>query len=223
MNYPGGKNGNGAYQHIINLIPPHRVFIELFGGSAPISRYKRPADENYIVELNTAAIDENNYPAGSIVINNCSISLLRSNYFPACKDTFIYADPPYLFSTRSHKAKIYKHEFTDTDHSDLLQLLSSTLAMVMISAYDNELYNYLLTGWHKHTYKGMTRQGPRTETLYMNYPAPQELHDYSWLGKNCTDRQRIKRKLQRKIDGLKKLPVLEQKAIIHSLLQYSHK
>ena len=35
MTYPGGKGGNGFYQKIINLIPPHDVYIEThLGGGA---------------------------------------------------------------------------------------------------------------------------------------------------------------------------------------------
>src|SRR4029077_20992344 len=37
--YNGGKNGNGTYQQIINLIPPHKIYIEPFVGSGGI--YKR--------------------------------------------------------------------------------------------------------------------------------------------------------------------------------------
>jgi DNA adenine methylase len=36
MGYPGGKSGAGVYQTIINLMPPHTVYIEPFlgGGGA---------------------------------------------------------------------------------------------------------------------------------------------------------------------------------------------
>ena len=27
MRYPGGKNGSGTFQRIINQIPPHEIFI----------------------------------------------------------------------------------------------------------------------------------------------------------------------------------------------------
>ncbi len=29
MAYPGGKNGAGVYQTLINLIPPHEVYIDI--------------------------------------------------------------------------------------------------------------------------------------------------------------------------------------------------
>ena len=34
MTYPGGKNGAGIYQRIINHMPPHETYIEAFLGSA---------------------------------------------------------------------------------------------------------------------------------------------------------------------------------------------
>lgn len=51
MNYPGGKNGAGVYQAIINQIPPHRVYIEAFAGSAAIYRHKLPARTSYLIDL----------------------------------------------------------------------------------------------------------------------------------------------------------------------------
>jgi hypothetical protein len=52
----------------------------------------------------------------------------------------------------------------------------------------------------------------------MNYPEPKELHDYSLLGKDRTDRQRIKRKIERHVKRLQALSVLERKAILNALL-----
>jgi hypothetical protein len=43
MVYAGGKNGAGVYQTIINLMPPHDVYIEPFLGGGAIMRQKRPA------------------------------------------------------------------------------------------------------------------------------------------------------------------------------------
>ena len=42
MTYPGGKRGAGVYQTIINLMPPHDVYIEPFWGGGAIKRQKRP-------------------------------------------------------------------------------------------------------------------------------------------------------------------------------------
>jgi DNA adenine methylase len=51
MVYPGGKNGAGVYQTIINLMPPHDVYIEPFLGGGAIMRQKRPALLNIGLDL----------------------------------------------------------------------------------------------------------------------------------------------------------------------------
>jgi len=55
MTYPGGKNGAGIYQRIINLMPPHDVYIEPFLGGAAIMRLKLPARLNIGVDLDPNA------------------------------------------------------------------------------------------------------------------------------------------------------------------------
>ena len=55
------------------------------------------------------------------------------------KDTFIYIDPPYLQDTR--KKYLYNHEMTDEQHMKLLQIVKESSCKIMLSAYENELYN----------------------------------------------------------------------------------
>ena len=43
MSYPGGKAAPGTFQKIINLMPPHEVYIEPFLGGGAILRKKLPA------------------------------------------------------------------------------------------------------------------------------------------------------------------------------------
>lgn len=83
-------------------------------------------------------------------------------------DVFIYADPPYLHGTR--KNYLYKHEMYDAEHVELLKALSKHPGKVLISGYDNDLYNEFLNGWKK-VYKNTLAEGGarRTETLWMNY------------------------------------------------------
>jgi DNA adenine methylase len=54
--YPGGKNGAGVYQTIINLMPPHQVYIEPFLGGGAIMRLKRPAQLNIGIDLVASVI-----------------------------------------------------------------------------------------------------------------------------------------------------------------------
>lgn len=94
------------------------------------------------------------------------------------KDVFIYADPPYVLSTR--KNNLYKHEMTDAEHIELLEALVNHPGQVMISGYDNDIYNYYLADWRKVSKDTLAEGGlKRTETLWMNYSDSQmSITDY---------------------------------------------
>ena len=55
--YPGGKNGAGTYQRLINLMPPHEVYIETHLGSGALLRRKRPAKKNVGIDLDPLVIE----------------------------------------------------------------------------------------------------------------------------------------------------------------------
>ena len=84
------------------------------------------------------------------------------------EDVFIYADPPYLHGTR--KNYLYRHEMTDADHEELLKILLKHPGKVLLSGYENNLYNDMLRGWNK-VQKATRAEGGRAriETLWMNY------------------------------------------------------
>lgn len=85
----------------------------------------------------------------------------------------IYADPPYLGSTR--KSGRYKHEMlTAVEHEELAEGLHQARAAVVLSGYDSPLYDRLYADWDRveiptTTGQGGTRQG-RTEVLWSNRP-----------------------------------------------------
>ena len=78
----------------------------------------------------------------------------------------IYADPPYLTSTR--KRNIYKYEMTDQEHEELLKVLLKHKGPVIISGYDNEMYNEYLKTWEKYQINNLAEHGiKRVETLWI--------------------------------------------------------
>lgn len=84
-------------------------------------------------------------------------------------DVLIYADPPYLLSTRKMK-KQYRFEMSDSDHVELLAALKDHPGPVMLSGYDSALYNDTLSGWQKLQTAARAEKGlRRTETLWVNY------------------------------------------------------
>lgn len=83
-------------------------------------------------------------------------------------NVLIYADPPYVLSTRSRK--MYRHEMSDQDHVELLEALLLHTGPVMLSGYDNDIYNEYLVGWRKVSTPARAENSlPRTEVLWMNY------------------------------------------------------
>lgn len=88
-------------------------------------------------------------------------------------DVFLYVDPPYLHGTR--KNYLYKYEMEDEEHMKLLKLLARHPGKVLLSGYDNDMYNDILKSWHKEKKRTQAESGiQRTETLWMNYQMGQE-------------------------------------------------
>jgi len=82
----------------------------------------------------------------------------------------IYADPPYLLNTRSGLQ--YKHEMTNADHTDMLSVLIQHPGPVILSGYDNAIYNDVLIGWEKKAIKSNAEHGlHRIETIWLNEQA----------------------------------------------------
>ncbi len=227
--YFGGKGGSGTYQSIINYIPPHDVYIEPFIGSGAILRHKRIAEISIGVDKDVDVVDMWSAVITDLPISvshGCGIELLYKilqdpEYFDSKDKVFIYVDPPYLLSTRtSTKNKGYKHQLDESDHTRLLCVLnklSDAGFYIAISCYKNELYHKQLDGWIYEDFKSMSHGGPRIERLYMNYNTPLVLHDFSFLGENFRERERIRKKTDRHVQRLKQLPPLERNAILKAI------
>lgn len=83
-------------------------------------------------------------------------------------NVLIYADPPYVMSTRTRKQ--YRHEMTDEEHAELCKTLLLHTGPVILSGYDNDIYNKYLHGWRKISTPARAENSlPRTEVLWMNY------------------------------------------------------
>jgi DNA adenine methylase len=272
MTYPGGKNGAGVYQKIINLMPPHDVYIEPFLGGGAVMRLKRPAKLNIGIDLVASALsaveasiardgaprstrgafldlagmpatvlhghphsanparpagrgkngDEdrssrNGEAAEFRFIEGNGIDFLYAYDFKG--SYLVYCDPPYLMSTRSGK-RLYEHEMSDADHRRLLRVLQDLPCYVMLSGYLSEMYSQALRGWSWTGFPAMTRGGQLArQTLWYNFPAPVALHDYSYLGGNFRERERIKRKKVRWTERLKRMPTLERQALLSAIAE----
>ena len=225
--YFGGKGGSGTYQAIINHIPPHDCYIEPFLGAGSIMKHKKPATVSIGIDMDGEVVDfwkaaTNGTPCS--ITQGYGIEFLEalSNDPGFLKGppghTFIYIDPPYLLDTRKSKKSKYKYELTEKDHRRLLDILNKLSDYnIAISCYDNPLYGLKLKGWSYIDYNSMTRNGLARERLYMNYPTPVTLHDFSFLGEDFRERERIRNKIRRHVARLKHLPELERNAILMAI------
>ncbi len=223
MAWPGGKNGSGIYQRIINYMPPHETYMELFLGSGAVLRRKRPAKRNIGIDKSVVALKLACELAGDRSDVEwhfgCAFDCLTSGgqKFEIDQSTLIYLDPPFVMDTRKGR-KLYDHELTDDDHKLLLSIIVELSCMVMISGYRNNIYDDVLKNWNRVDYRTMTRGGMVDESLWMNFSSPRELHDYSFLGVDFRDRERIKRKKKRWQKKITDMNRLERLAIMEVLL-----
>lgn len=226
MSYRGNKSPTTLYPKIINCIPKHKVYIELFAGSAQILRKKKPAERQIVVEKDDSLI----YPDGVEVhygsVFDYMLNNLEEGHLLCREDTFIYMDPPYIIDERRCQKHIYKHEMTTTDHR-LLLIFAKYMkkCKIAISHYPCKLYDDMLLKdecfghlWHKIEMKVCYNGKKATEALYMNFdPKKIELHETTYVGRNKTDRQRIKRKVTRWLEKINKLPEYEKQALIEAI------
>lgn len=95
-------------------------------------------------------------------------------------DVFMYLDPPYLFGTR--KKYLYKYEMSDTEHEELLKTIISHQGRILISGYENEMYNDYLAGWVKVCKDTRAKGGlKRTEVLWMNYQNNKQISLFDFI------------------------------------------
>ena len=176
-------------------MPPHEIYIEPFLGSAAVLRAKRPAKRDIGIEIDPAVCVQlaTKHPAMELVHGD-GIAFLKE--FPFAGNEVIYCDPPYLPCTRS-KHRLYKYDLTEEHHFELLQVICQIDANVMISGYENDLYNDVLSSWNTHQFLAKTHRGVREEIIWFNYDRPTELHDYRYLGGDFRERQTIQRRIHR--------------------------
>lgn len=89
-------------------------------------------------------------------------------------NVFIYADPPYVLSTRS-SAERYVVDMTDEQHNEFIDTCLRSKAKLLISGYDSEVYNKLTDNGFKkiqfevNTISGNRKPKTKVETLWKNY------------------------------------------------------
>jgi DNA adenine methylase len=101
--------------------------------------------------------------------NDDALNLIKKYNEP---NVLMYLDPPYKLSTRH--MKLYQYEYSDADHEELLRLITESRAKIIISGYENELYEKYLQTWHKDKMQVNLESGAtRTEVVWYNYSGRQ--------------------------------------------------
>lgn len=191
MHYPGGKGK--CFQRLINLMPVHRVYIESHLGGGAVLRHKRPAEVSIGIDIDAQVIDYwQAQPSKLCELEHADAVSFLAN-FSYQGDELIYADPPYVPSTR-RRTKIYRHEYLLEDHVRLLETLKRVPCKVMLSGYYSELYAQSLQEWRKVSFSAKTHVDVQQECVWMNFEPPARLHDGTYLGQTFRDRQTIKRR-----------------------------
>jgi DNA adenine methylase len=246
VTYDGGKNSPGVIHAIAREMPPHQVRVELFGGSFPTLRLVKPAALNIGLDLDVRACSAaTSHPAlrACEIHHGCALSWMRS-VFPIqyefagtetprtasldavklggrnyqARDVLVYADPPYLITTRSCQRDLYRHELkSEEEHAELLDLLTGLPCLVMLSGYRSALYDRTLADWRRVDFQGMTRRGPRVESLWCNFPAPAVLHDASFAGLNHRERWNLTKRKRSWTRKLQAMTAHERQAIREAL------
>lgn len=115
---------------------------------------------------------------GVQIENKPAVELIRRYNYP---NVLIYADPPYVLSTRHGKQ--YRHEMDDQAHEELLDALIAHKGSVLISGYDNDLYNDRLRYWHREEAVGHKMNTDKTqEVIWMNYEPPVKQLSFNDIG-----------------------------------------
>lgn len=189
--YLGAKRSRGTLLQILGHMAQHDCFIETHLGTGAVINAKPPSVRDIGIDKDAITLSTFEYVETAEIINGDCHSFLRNFNCKAHGRVLIYADPPYVGDTRTSTKK-YRHDYTEDDHRDLLAILSTIEAAVMISGYPSALYDDLLGDWRTHEFQAMTRGGVRTEKLWMNYDPPPPFW-HTQAGVDAEDRRRIKR------------------------------
>lgn len=137
----------------------------------------------------TPATDWRNFPSslpenidrlrGVVIENRPAFKVIEMYDGP---DTLFYIDPPYVHKTRAGGER-YRYEMDEENHKKLLKILVKVKGKVVISGYENPLYNKILKGWRKDRKKVLAqyvvkgKNSGRIEILWMNFESDEGLFE----------------------------------------------
>lgn len=108
-----------------------------------------------------------------VVLNRDAKSVIEQQDGP---QTLFYIDAPYVKSTRTAPS-VYRHEMTDAQHVDLIDVLSRIEGRAIVSMYRHPIYDALKEkhGWQRHDFSIVNnasmskKKQTKTECCWTNY------------------------------------------------------
>lgn len=102
---------------------------------------------------------------GVQIENKPAVELIKRFNFP---NVLVYLDPPYVLSTRHGKQ--YRCEMDDAEQEELLDATLEHKGKVILSGYDNSLYDDKLHNWHREETTCYSQVcSKKREVLWMNF------------------------------------------------------
>ena len=150
----------------------NRTSVNAIGGfsiNTVIRRNISKSTSDYLSAID--GLEEYNKRLSNVIVTNKNAIDVIKKYDR--ESTFIYLDPPYVQSTRTEAR--YECDMTDEQHMELLNTILTCKSKILISGYDNDLYNILTdNGWNKFVFDikttdGKNRPKTKTEVLWYNY------------------------------------------------------
>lgn len=169
LRYHGGKWKLAPW--VISHFPPHRNYVEPFGGGGSVLvRKPRTYGEVY-----------NDLDAEVVNVFRCLQDPVtaerlrrRLSFTPFARSEFRLAYEPAVDPVDA--AAYYRHDMDDAQHERLAEFLRTVQGMVVLSGYASSLYDDLYAGWARVAIEHMADGGrPRLETLWLN-PAAASKH-----------------------------------------------
>lgn len=207
-NYTGNKAIPGLFQSIVNQIPQVDEFIEVFAGSAVLSYFLSPVVHTVINDCDRSVIAAHyrQLQRNSTLLQLDFRDILQPFTTVQARESFLFIDPPYLFSSRHCNAKLYQHELTVHDHVELLEMAYCCTVPTMITHPRHRIYDEFLHGWRRIDNTVSYRGSLTVESLYMNYPVPDRLLFPDYYGSDSWDRQRNQRQIKNFISKFRNAP-----------------
>lgn len=218
--YFGGKNH--LYQAIINLVPKHERFVELFAGSAAVARHLARASEAIVVEKDPQQVlwlKARRELSGHRVVGGDAFQVLVQGASSWGTDTVLFADPPYPIKDRRDARARYRCELDDKQHRRLVELLRASRARVLVCGHPWGMYPRAFADWKRHEFATGLRSGRAgVECVWTNFDNPYPLHDYRYYGENKRTRQDLRRRIERQRTLFEQMNPHHRTAILRELV-----